>query len=388
MNQTGLRGAIGWVLFCLATAAQGQVTLAWDPTPGAVTNYTVFWGTNRGVYVFSNPAGSQTKLTVTGLTPGAVYYFTVDATAADGKESPFSNEIIYTNALDATTNVLPSPVGGGLAGSGATTTNTTTSIGNGGTSTGTSGASGSTPTTGSLGSTGSNGPTGSNVVSMTVDEFSIQGVPPVLNMTVTNGSRPLLGISGTVGATLMVQSSTDVMNPDSWTTITNLPITTAAGSSQTNSGTPTVLTAAFVPAAQVYEVVDTTPPSGEFYRVVMPYDYMVLADAVLSGAGYPSRLVLVRMPGVASDDVCYVTPQGSFLSYDAPNRAFAVQPSGSTIRQIATAFSGSLGQNWTSASEFAYSNGVSTILATVVETEPAASDPVAAAAAAKIQIDF
>ena len=68
--------------------------------------------------------------------------------------------------------------------------------------------------------------------------------------------------------------------------------------------------------------------------------------------------------------------------------AFAVEPSGSTIRQIATTFSGSLGQNWTSASEFAYSNGVSTILATVVETEPPSSDPVAGASAANIQIDF
>jgi hypothetical protein len=207
-------------------------------------------------------------------------------------------------------------------------------------------------------------------------------------MGLTNSSHPLLGIFGTVGATLMVQSTTNVMNPDSWTTITNLPITTVATSSQTNGGAPSALTTAFVPAAQSYEVVDSNPPPGEFYRVVMPYDYMVLADAVLSGAGYPSRLLLVRMPGVASDDVCYVTPQSSFLIYDAPNQAFVVEPSGSTIRQIATTLSASLGQNWTSASEFAYSNGVSTILATVVETEPPSSDPVAGASSPSIQIDF
>jgi hypothetical protein len=54
-------------------------------------------------------------------------------------------------------------------------------------------------------------------------------------------------------------------------------------------------------------VIDTNAPSCEFYQAVMPYDYMVLADSVLSGQGYPSRLVLVRMPGIQADDVCFVT---------------------------------------------------------------------------------
>ena len=94
------------------------------------------------------------------------------------------------------------------------------------------------------------------------------------------------------------------------------------------------------------------------------------------------------MPGISSADVCYVAPQSSFLYYDTTNCAFALEPSGSTIRQIATTLSTSLGQNWTSASEFAYSNGVTTLLATVVETEPASSDPVAGASTASIQIDF
>jgi hypothetical protein len=95
------------------------------------------------------------------------------------------------------------------------------------------------------------------------------------------------------------------------------------------------------------------------------------------------------MPGLPSDDVCYVTNQNSFIYYDSTNQAFALEPSsGPTIRQIATTLSSWLGQNWTSASEFTYSNGVSSILATVVETEPPGSDPVASAAAASIQIDF
>jgi len=66
----------------------------------------------------------------------------------------------------------------------------------------------------------------------------------------------------------------------------------------------------------------------------------------------------------------------------------SLEPSGSTIRQIALTLSTSLGQNWTSASEFAYSNGVSTILATVVATEPASADPVAGASTPSIAIDF
>jgi hypothetical protein len=197
-----------------------------------------------------------------------------------------------------------------------------------------------------------------------------------------------LGISGTVGSTLLIQSTTNTANLNSWTTITNLAITNPAAAPPTNQGAPSTINLAFVPAAQNYEVIDTTPPICEFYQVVMPYDYMVLADAVLCGQGYTNRLLLVRMPGVNSDDVCYVTNQNSFLFYDATNRAFALEPSGSTIRQIATTLSTSLGQNWTSASEFAYSNGVTTILATVVATEPPSSDPVAGASTPDIIIDF
>jgi hypothetical protein len=186
----------------------------------------------------------------------------------------------------------------------------------------------------------------------------------------------------------MIQSSTNPANQNTWTTITNLPMTNPASGVATNPAASSTINRALVPAAQNYEVIDTTPPTCEFYRVVMPYDYMVLADAVLSNQGYTNRLVLVRMPGIPSDDVCYVAPQGSFLFYDTTNCAFALQPSNPSIRQIANTLSTWLGQNWTSASEFSYSNGVSTILATVVETEPASSDPVAGASAASIQIDF
>ena len=43
---------------------------------------------------------------------------------------------------------------------------------------------------------------------------------------------------------------------------------------------------AFVPAAQIYAVIDTTPQTCAFYQVVMPYDYMVLADSVCASTKF------------------------------------------------------------------------------------------------------
>lgn len=363
-------------MLCLACAARAQVTLAWNPpATGTVTNYTVFWGTQSGVYTFVATNGTATNLEVIDLSPGTVYYFTVQATASDGTESPFSNEITYTNPMPANSALNsmmpPSPPGMGTNANGTNSSNLS-SQGN----------------TGNTGNTGNaSGSTGSNAQSGSSSEFAIQGIPPILSLALTN-HHPLLTISGTVGATLQVQSTPNPFNPGSWTTITDLAVTNPAADVQTNQGAPSALTLAYVPAVQNYEVIDSSPPSNEFYRVAMPYDYMVLADAVLSGQGYPSRLLLIRMPGVMGDDLCYVSPQNSFIFYDSTNRAFAMEPSGSTIRKIASTFSDSLGQNWTSASEFAYSNGVSTILATVVEVNNPSSDPVAGASAPSIVIDF
>jgi len=361
MNLNYPKTMLALVLAAQAFAAKSDITLAWDPVPGStVTNYALYWGTASGVYTFKANAGTQTSLQVTGLATNTVYYFVVAASTQDGTESPDSNEVIYTNAPI----ILPPDPGGtnGMPGGGSTNTSSTSGGGSGGTG----------------GSTAGNLPPG---------EVAVQGVPPVLAMSFTN-HHPLLAISGTVGAPLMIQSTTNPAKLNTWTTIANLAITNPAPNPLTNQDAPSAINLAFVPAAQNYEVIDTTPPTCEFYQVVMPCDYMELADSVLSGQGYTNRLVLVRMPGVSSSDVCYVTNQSSFLYYDNTNFAFALEPSGSTIRQIATTLSTSLSQNWTSASEFAYSNGVTTILATVVETEPASSDPVASAATPSIQIDF
>jgi hypothetical protein len=190
---------------------------------------------------------------------------------------------------------------------------------------------------------------------------------------------PNLNIGGTVGATVMVQSTTNPAAAFSWTTITNVTLTNVApiGSSSVPGQPQDAIDIAYVPAAQVAELPTKTSSSDmEFFRVVMPYDYIVLAGQVLPTKGYSARLVVVNMPGL-NDDACYVSQSGSFIHYNPTNSALQLEGSGSTIRQIATTLSGSMNLDWTTASEFVYSNGMGQILATVVEADPASSDPVA-----------
>jgi hypothetical protein len=207
---------------------------------------------------------------------------------------------------------------------------------------------------------------------------SIWGVPPFLTMTVTNG-RPGMNIGGTVGASLMVQTMTNAFALDGWQTMTNITLTNIASLAQSNQ-TPAgqdLLDLAFVPAAQEFPLAPSNSSPFQLFRVIMPYDYAILASIVLRGDGYTPRLIVVNMPGIVSDDGCYVNEAKSFICYDRTNATVQLQASGPTIRQIAKTLANSLDLDWTSASEFSYSNGLGRILATVVQTEPASSDPVA-----------
>src|SRR5208282_2839448 len=89
------------------------------------------------------------------------------------------------------------------------------------------------------------------------------------------------------------------------------------------------------------------------------------------------RLVVVNMPGIVCDDGCYVSEATSFIHYNWTNSTPQLVSSRPSIRQIANTLANSLNLDWTSASEFTYSNGLGQILATVVQTEPPSSDPVA-----------
>jgi hypothetical protein len=202
-------------------------------------------------------------------------------------------------------------------------------------------------------------------------------VPPFLTLTLSNG-QPNLNIGGTVGATLMIQTTTNLLSLDSWDTMTNVTLTNIASVAETNQGSAQdALDLAFVPGSQLLPLTASNSTPFQVFRVVMPYDYVILASLVLPGKGYTPRLILVNMPGVIVDDACYVNEASSFIHFDRGNYALQLEASGSTIRNIATTLAGSLSLNWTSASEFSYSNGLGQILATVIETEPASSDPVA-----------
>lgn len=367
----------GFGLFSSRFAADGQaqvqVTLSWNPPSSSnnIVGYHLAWGTNSGVYFATNiyPA-AQTSGTISNLAYGTLYYIAVSAFAKNGQISPFCGEITYSsNAPPETTEIVssgdlppPPPSGQGKAGSGKPPP--------GGSGAGTSAAGGS--------SSGSGSGSSAAASSTNITQAQIWGIPPVLNLAVSNGQLNL-NIGGTAGATVQLQSTTNPTAPFSWTTITNVALTNIAPM-ETNAvpGQPQdAIDLAYVPAAQIAPLPTTTSSARmQFFRVVMPYDYIILAGLALLAKGYTARLVVVNMPGL-NDDACYVSQAGSYIHYSQTNSVLQLAGAGSTIRQIATTLANSLNLDWTTASEFTYSNGMGQILATVVEADPASSDPVA-----------
>ncbi|MHB8520096.1 MAG: transglutaminase domain-containing protein [Limisphaerales bacterium] len=93
-------------------------------------------------------------------------------------------------------------------------------------------------------------------------------------------------------------------------------------------------------------------------------DYAVLAATVLREKGYTTRLVTVRMPGTVHV-VCYVAEIRGYLDYN--NREFLIRTvaSDGSLNDVARKVARSFGEQWTSASEFRFQNGVKRTLATV-----------------------
>lgn len=335
---------------------EAQATLAWNPsTATQLAGYDLCWGTNSGSYFATNfYPNNQFSATVSNLPFSPVYYFAVAAVSSNGQVSPFSNEAIYTNALSNTSTT-----------NGSSNTNSLT----GGPPI--PGTSNNLPITVPQVPGPTNNPPPTNFA-----QAQILGVPPTVTLSFANGQLSL-NISGTVGANVLIQGTADPSAFYSWTTITNVMITNLAvvNTNGQSGQAPDALDLAFVPAAQTF-VLPQTNAAVQYYRVVMPYDYPILASTVLPPKGYTPRLILVNMPGTV-DDVCYVNEATSFIHYSPTNYALQLVGSSSTIRQIATTLANSLSLDWTTASEFTYSNGMGQILATVVETEPASSDPVA-----------
>jgi sugar lactone lactonase YvrE len=204
------------------------------------------------------------------------------------------------------------------------------------------------------------------------------GIPPFLSVAVDNGQVNLT-VCGTVGAPFTIMSTTNDLSMAAWSAVTNVTVDTIVSVANTNSSVAAqnVLDAAFVPGTVTLSVGAANAAGFQYFLAVMPYDYIILADQVLPGKGYTPRLMVINMPGIVADDACYVSETSSFIHYSRTNCSLQLISSGSTIRQIATSLASSLNLDWTSASEFTYSNGLYQVLATVIETEPSSSDPVA-----------
>jgi hypothetical protein len=73
-----------------------NVTLAWKPTasPGGA-GYKLYYGGASGRYTNGISSGA-TNVAISGLIPGATYYFAVTSYSLLGVESAFSGEVSYT----------------------------------------------------------------------------------------------------------------------------------------------------------------------------------------------------------------------------------------------------------------------------------------------------
>jgi Fibronectin type III domain len=75
----------------------GTATISWTPNPEPdVVGYVVLYGTQSGVYTFSQPAGTSATVTLSNLAPGQTYFFGVQAVNADGMAGLLSQEVSVT----------------------------------------------------------------------------------------------------------------------------------------------------------------------------------------------------------------------------------------------------------------------------------------------------
>jgi hypothetical protein len=82
------------IAFSFSAQAQSSLTLAWSPSAGAAS-YNLYQGTASGSYS-AHVAAAATNATVSGLLPGATYYFAATAVDTAGLESDYSAEIVYS----------------------------------------------------------------------------------------------------------------------------------------------------------------------------------------------------------------------------------------------------------------------------------------------------
>lgn len=86
----------------VAPASQVRLEFTAKADP-AVTGYRIYYGGQSGKYTNSVSAGMNLSTPISGLTPGATYYFAAVAFNSTGIESAFSNEATYAVPLATTT---------------------------------------------------------------------------------------------------------------------------------------------------------------------------------------------------------------------------------------------------------------------------------------------
>lgn len=370
-----------------STGLNLDIDWAANPSSNAVV-YRLYYGLSSGSLTESVELGDATRVTLVGLKAGTDYYFSARAYDANNAESALPTSAAYKTPTSLVAEVprmslsgawpafppqlatqnppmppLPPPppttTSGGIivAGSGSGTSSSTTS--------------------------GS----GTAVVNQPGDvESALVGMPPRVVMNRSTG-RPSLTIVGTVGASYEIQVLSNGLGSMKWTTITNLAITTRL-SSVSDEGVPEVLTRAFRPGSLSYEIPEVHAGPGKFYRVVMKDSYPLLADRNLRAAGVPTRLVAVRLPGIDAHVVCYVPQLSVAIDFANDRQVARILPCGADLRQIADKVAGGLSMNWTSASEFTYAQGASSVVATVVKTDGLEDQSVPVRAGNRIKIDF
>ena len=128
-----------------------------------------------------------------------------------------------------------------------------------------------------------------------------------------------------------------------------------------------------------YELYHEVQPPEQFLRQESGDcdDYACLADDVLAPKGFETRLIHIRLVGMTSHAVCYITEDGAYLDYNNRNVFFTMTKSAPPLRKIATKVAKSLNANWTSVFEFefSYSTQRKLITAQVVRTQDPRSDP-------------
>jgi hypothetical protein len=84
----------------LSNAYPAQATLAWDPNPAnpnPIAGYKVYYGNSSRNYQSVIDVGDSTTCTIPNLVNERTYYFAVTNYDTFGKESGYSNEVIYSS---------------------------------------------------------------------------------------------------------------------------------------------------------------------------------------------------------------------------------------------------------------------------------------------------